>query len=204
MFPTTENLDTELSAVNSVLAAIGQAPVTEINYDNPEVSLIANLIQECLQDLLNEGWSFNTERNFPMKPNADGRIPYPNNILRLDYTDNYYWREKDVVRRNGYVYDKIAHTDVFDKGFNADVVWAWAYKDIPPAFQRYVVISASIRAASQLVGSTELVSLLSQEKQVARATIMENECNQGDYTMFGLPDGSSYLSYQPFQALRRL
>ena len=204
MFPTTENLDTELAAINSVLGAIGQSPVTEINYDNPEVSFIANIIQEVTQDLLNEGWVFNTERNYPMKPDADGRIKFPENILRLDYSDNYYYREMDLVRRDGYLYDKISHTYEFDKPLNCDVVWAWAYKDIPPAFQRYIVIASSVRAAAQLVGSSELVSLLTQQQIQSRATIMEYECNQGDYNMFGLPDGSSYRSYQPFTALRRL
>ena len=36
--PTIYNTDTELSAVNSVLGALGQSPVQTLNYENPEVS----------------------------------------------------------------------------------------------------------------------------------------------------------------------
>jgi len=42
MATTTIDIDTELSAVNSILGAIGQAPLTTLNFDNPEVSLIYN------------------------------------------------------------------------------------------------------------------------------------------------------------------
>ena len=42
MASTTIDLDTELSAVNSILGAIGQSPLTTLNFDNPEVAMIYN------------------------------------------------------------------------------------------------------------------------------------------------------------------
>ena len=37
-----------------------------------------------------------------------------------------------------------------------------------------------------------------------RAMAMEYECNQGDYSFFGKPDGSyPYVSYEPYKALMR-
>jgi len=47
MATTTIDTDTELSAVNSILGAIGQAPLTELNFDNPEVSFIFNLLRDA-------------------------------------------------------------------------------------------------------------------------------------------------------------
>ena len=43
---TTTDTDTELSAVNSILGAIGQSPITTLNYENPEVSFIYNILTE--------------------------------------------------------------------------------------------------------------------------------------------------------------
>jgi len=43
MASLTIDLDTELSAVNSILGAIGQAPITTLNFDNPEISFIHKL-----------------------------------------------------------------------------------------------------------------------------------------------------------------
>ena len=40
MATTTIDTETELSAVNSILGAIGQSPQTTLNYTNPEVGFI--------------------------------------------------------------------------------------------------------------------------------------------------------------------
>ena len=61
MATTTIDTDTELSAVNSILGAIGQSPLTELNFDNPEVSFIFNLLRDANVDTQTEGWHFNTE-----------------------------------------------------------------------------------------------------------------------------------------------
>ena len=74
MASTTIDLDTELSAVNSILGAIGQAPVTNLGnvvdatgavidgvsaYDNPEIAFIYNLLRDANVDVQSEGWHFN-------------------------------------------------------------------------------------------------------------------------------------------------
>ena len=46
MATTTIEPDTELSAVNSILGSIGQAPLTTLNYNNPETSL-EDLLEVC-------------------------------------------------------------------------------------------------------------------------------------------------------------
>ena len=63
MATTTIDIDTELSAVNSILGAIGQAPLTTLNFDNPEVSFIYNLLRDANVDTQAEGWHFNTEKH---------------------------------------------------------------------------------------------------------------------------------------------
>ena len=72
---TTQDL-TELNAVNSVLAAIGQSPVTTLDFENPETSFVYNLIQECSRDVQDEGWVFNREQYYPLKPNSSKHIPF--------------------------------------------------------------------------------------------------------------------------------
>ena len=66
--PTTVDTDTELSAVNSILGAIGQSPVTTLNYENPEIGFIYNILTEVNKDVQNEGWIFNTEYNVEKQP----------------------------------------------------------------------------------------------------------------------------------------
>ncbi len=96
-----DNPDTYLSAVNSVLSAIGQAPVSEVDMNNPEVMMILQIVKEVSKDLQNEGWIFNTEERLCWQPDADGYIPIPNDVLRLDISDGQYIKNTDVVRRPG-------------------------------------------------------------------------------------------------------
>ena len=56
MASTTIDLDTELSAVNSILGAIGQSPLATLNFDNPEVAMIFNLLRDANVDTQAVGW----------------------------------------------------------------------------------------------------------------------------------------------------
>tara|TARA_R100001082_G_scaffold75557_2_gene43767 strand:+ start:1154 stop:1879 length:726 start_codon:yes stop_codon:yes gene_type:complete len=61
--PTTIDNDTELSAVNSILGSIGQSPVNNLNFNNPEIEFIYSILTEVNKDVQNEGWQFNLEED---------------------------------------------------------------------------------------------------------------------------------------------
>jgi hypothetical protein len=230
-YPTTNNTETELSSVNSILGAIGQAPVTrlyqeepvsfsedytcddeakklevtrnELVFINPEVSFVYQLLMESNTDVQNEGWVFNREEYFELTPNSDGEVAIPPNVLRMDVSDGQIWRTTDVVRRNGKLYDKLHHSYKFAGTICFDITWKFPYEDLPSVFKRYITSKASGRAATQLVANPELVKLLAAQEGQARAACMEYECNQGDHTFFGWPQGTGYRSYQPYRTLAR-
>jgi hypothetical protein len=54
-----------------------------------------------------------------------------------------------------------------------------------------------------MVTNPQLVQLLQTQEAQARASCMEYECNQGDHTFFGTPQGTAYRSYQPYRTLAR-
>ena len=202
--PTTVDTDTELSAVNSILGAIGQSPVTTLNYENPEIGFIYNILTEVNKDVQNEGWIFNTEYNVEKAPEATTKyITIPSNVLRYDLHEDNIYRTKNIVRRNGRLWDTINQTDEFDSNLHLDITWLWPFEDLPNAFKRYIISRASVRAATQLVSNPQLVQLLQQQEAQTRATCMEYECLQGDHSYMGFPDNSSYRTYQPYTALQR-
>ena len=207
--PTTIDTDTNLSAVNSILGAIGQSPVTELNYQNPELGFIFNILTEVNKDVQNEGWIFNVEKHVPAPIQSDKRVKIANNILRYDTHDDYKYRTKDLVRRTDpadqqtYLYNTVDHTYEFNEPFELDVVYLWEFTELPSVFQRYIISRASVRAATQLVNNPQLVQLLQQQEAVNRASCMEYECTQGDHSYFGLGHNQSYQSYEPFRALQR-
>ena len=203
MATTTIDTDTELSAVNSILGAIGQAPLTTLNFDNPEVSFIFNLLRDANVDTQAEGWHFNTEKHVKFAIDANGKIAIGNDILSMDLHENQAKRTHDLVRRAGFLYDKIDHTDVFTDDLTLDVVRLYNFEDLPVIFRRYITYRASRVAATKLVANPQLVKLLAQQEALARAALMEYECNQADHSMFGFEDNSAYQTYQPWRNLRR-
>ena len=198
----TENL-TELNAVNSILGAIGQTPVTSLDLENPETSFVYQLLQECNRDVQDEGWVFNREECYKLTPNGNQEIPLPPGILRMDVSENDINRSTNVVRRQGKLYDKYAHSYKFKRPLYFDIVWFLPFSDLPSVFQRYITSKASGRAATQLVSNPNLTQLLTAQEAQTRAACLEYECNQGDYNMMDFQPGTIYRSYRPYTALRR-
>ena len=203
MATTTIDLDTELSAVNSILGAIGQSPLTTLNFDNPEVAMIYNLLRDANVDTQAEGWHFNTEKHVKFAIDANGKIAIGDDILSMDLHDNQARRTHNLVRRNGFIYDKQDHTDVFTADLDLDIVRLYRFEDLPIVFRRFIIYRASRQAATQLVANPALVRLLGVQEGQARAALMEYECNQGDHSMFGFEDDTAYQTYQPWRNLRR-
>ena len=203
----TFQLDQELSAVNAILGAIGQAPVTNLNFQNPEVGLIYDIFQQCNVDVQNEGWHFNSEDHWPAPVTANGTVLVPQNCLRMDISGGQIWRTTDVVKRNNVLYDKLRHSNDFSAyapSIACDMVWLLDYEKIPAVFQRYITLMASVRAATQLVTNPQLTELLQGQLGTARASCIEYDTDVGDATFMGWPEHTAYRPFQPFQALNRV
>ena len=210
MTTTTTTLDTELSAVNSILGSIGQSPISQLDFTNPEVSFVYNLLKESNQDVQSEGWTFNVEYHIKnSSKTSDNKFIIPSDVMRIDMEDAWD-RTRDFVRRKDSdglwkIYDRVNHTFEFpdDDYFYFNYVRLLNFEDIPAPFQRYITYKAAGRAAVQLVANPQLQQMLGVFETQARASCMEYECNQGDHSFFGWPDDSVHQSYQPYHSLRR-
>ena len=203
-FPTYA-VSTELDAVNQILSSVGQAPVTTLDLQNPEVAIVVNTLREVSRQVQLEGWTFNTERDYKLERDAvTNKIAYPFNMLAIDSNNSYHQDHYNLVRREGFVYCTYHHSDIFDEDIQADILWYFDFQQLPPAAQAYITAKAARMCATKMVGDQELNVLLQEQEQTTRAALIEHECQQGDYSMFGHPDGQNYYtSYQPYRALFR-
>ena len=198
--------DTELSAVNSILGSIGQAPITSLTgnaLQNPEISFVKNILDEVNKDVQATGWHFNTEHKVKKSPDNNGHYVVPANSFQFDIADGQIDRNRDVVKRDGKLFDLVHQTDVFTEDFFFDTVSLLPFTDVPPVIQRYIIARAAMKAATQLVSNADLVKLLKVEEEQARANALNYETEQGDNSFFGFPAESNYRSYQPYKALIR-
>ncbi len=207
----TYAVSTELDAVNQILSSVGQAPVTTLDQQNPEVAIALNTLREANKQVQAEGWTFNTEHHYEMTGDANTfEIAYPTNALQIDTTRSQHFDDYDTVRRGGKLYDRHKHTflwkndDGTAKTIQVDVIWYFDFTEVPIAVQQYITARACVMSALKMVGDSELVQLLQQQEINTRAAALEYETSQGDYSMFGFKDGENYHnSYQPYAALQR-
>ena len=212
-FPTT-NATQELPAINEVLASVGQAPVTTLDQTNPDVAIVYNTLLTVSREVQAEGWTFNTEFDVPKTTDENKEFKIPNNYLQVDLTHNSTNYDKHVVRRrkpgeeSTKLYDSYNHTYEITSGagdeIRLDITFLYDWIDLPIPVQDYIVARTAAIVSSRIVGDTDQYQILQNKEVQARASALEYETNQGDYTFFGHPEGQNYYnSYQPYQALYR-
>lgn len=196
---------TELDAVNEILTSVGQAAVTTLDLRNPEVSIVLTTLREQNKLVQAQGWTFNTERNYKLAPDAvTKKIAYPTNAISIDANNEIHLDSIDIVKRNGFLYDRLNHTNQFEEELSCDIIWLFEFEDIPTAIQAYITARAARVFAIKSVGDATLNKLLEEQELVAKSTALEYETQQGDYSFFGFRDGENYhTSYQPYHSLIR-
>ena len=224
---TQQSALTELDAINEILAAVGQAPVTAIDTTtdlyrkvgdtytpitvptNPDVAMAQQVLLETSRKIQSEGWCFNREFAFDMTPNDDDEIIIPDTMLQCDASrdgvDNrMQYGGINTVRRNGKLYDKTAHSFKFDDVIPCDILWYFDWEDVPRPIQDLILKESAATFSMRIVGDPNLYQVLKGQAGECRAYALEYETTQGDYTFFGHPAGQDYYqSYKPFHALYR-
>jgi hypothetical protein len=198
---------TELAAVNQIIGAVGQAPVTSLNSPNPEISIARSTLQDVNREIQAEGWAFNSEKEYPFVLDVNGEVPLPDNVLSISLSRLPENMNIEVTRRNGKLYNKLDHTYVWDQirsPLKCDVVWLFELEDVPQPVIDYIVSRASVIACGRLLGDTDQYKLLKDREIYTRSVALESDLREARPTMFGWPNGSNPgLPYRPFQVIAR-
>ena len=173
---------------------------------NPDVAIALNTLREVSREVQAEGWTFNKEYDYPITPNSNKEVRIPNNVLQMDLNQNYPVNmNRDSVNRAGKLYDRTAHSYKWDdETLYVDISWYFDWEDVPTPVQAFITARAAAIVSSRIIGDGNQYQMLQQKEAFARSMALEYECNQGDYTFFGSPQGQNYYqSYQPYHTLYR-
>ena len=158
------DITTELTAVNAMLATVGEAPINTL--DNvgvvDAITAIAALA-EVTRELLVEGYTFNTDENFPLIP--DGFSPFeikiPPNALSVVPND------KTLTVRGNRVYDTTRFSYDFqgtDK-VECQMIWGLDFSELPEVTRQYVAIRAARRFQKRAVASMVLHEITAEDER---------------------------------------
>ena len=144
-------MSTELDAVNQILSSVGQAPVTTLDQQNPEVAIALNTLREISKQVQSEGWIFNIERHYEMTADAATfEIEYPSNSLQIDANRDQHFDDYDPTRRDGKLYDRHKHTFEWKdeagaaRTIQVDIIWLVDFTEVPNAIQNYITARTDV------------------------------------------------------------
>ena len=175
---------------------------------NPDVAIALNTLREVSREVQSEGWTYNKEFDYELTPNSNNEIIIPDDMLQVDLNISSKRsgnRQFDSIIRGGKLYDRIKHSYKWtDESVHVDILWYFEWEHIPDVVQAYIVARAATIVSSRIIGDGNQYQMLQQKEAYARAMALEYECNQGDYSFFGEPQGENYYnSYKPFHSLQR-
>ena len=165
---------TELEAVNTLLRAIGESPVSSLNGDvGVDVVSARSTLHEISTAVQVEGWDFNTEYDYPLARNVEHEIVVPVNALSVDI-DRRKYPMIDPVIRGKRVYDRKNHTYKFDQGLTARIIFGLGFDELPQSARYYITYRAARKFQDNHLGSSELHQYNEKDEYRARAVFLND------------------------------
>ena len=172
---------TKLDAVNSILAVIGEMPVTTLEGTlNADAVLASRMLEDVVRDVLVEGWYFNTDHNIELTPDVNGNIELADTVINAD-VDPRYSMDVDVVQRGNRLYDKKNHTYTFTKPLEGvSMTFYLEFDELPASAKQYALGLAKVKFQSNVLGDSALHQMLLQDLQKARTALVAEDIRQSD------------------------
>lgn len=134
---------TELELVNHMLHVAGEDSTPTLDTTRPDVVVARQTLASYNKEFQGQGWWFNKEYAVKLLPDSDGKVQVPNGAIQFKVTNCLLQNSSPVeqarfVRRGGWVYDTVRHTDIIKMAVWADLVMLLPYEDMPPASAAYL------------------------------------------------------------------
>jgi hypothetical protein len=175
------SLQTKLDAVNQMLEAVWESPVSTLEVSGiASVALAKRVLDESLRSIQSRGWHFNTDLDLTLTPDVNGELALPANTLRVDsYGDD---KDRDVAHRGTRLYDRDDHTYVFTKPIQVEIVYLLEFEECPQCVRTYVALMAE-RVFKDKFTAAAAPSPITAEEMEALRNVEDQEAQQGDYNM---------------------
>jgi len=179
-------LTTELEAINTMLDAAGESPVSTLETSGlADVAECKLVLDQVLRSALEVGWTFNKEEDWDIVPDADGFINLPVNCLSFDVERNSSKSNRaDTIQRGLRLYDKKNHTYVFTETITGEIVILLHWEELPQAARSYIMIKAARIYQTRALGSDTLHKFSEQQELNAYASLRRAQAKKTDGSFF--------------------
>lgn len=131
---------TELDAVNEMMAAIGVSAFSSLSSLPPDASIAQSTLYRVSRQFQEAGRYFNTSYEVELSLDGSNNIPLPSNTLRVDAFDewNHYTFRGDNAG-NYLLYNIDDDTFTFSDNVKVNIVYHLEWDRLPPAARHYIV-----------------------------------------------------------------
>lgn len=148
----------QLDAVNLILPALGEHPVTTLESPHPTLAILLPIMEHKRRELLGKGWWFNSF-SYTIAPNSDGEIAVP--IAALEFiTDN------GAIRQGGLLVNPETLNTVFTEAVTGNLILDVQFDDLPESIASVVLYSSLVQAYLTDVGLESVVQQWAQQAQI--------------------------------------
>lgn len=171
---------TELEAVNQMLRAIGEAPVSSLTGDiGVDVVTARATLNDVMKAIQTVGWLFNTEHEYPLQLNGDNEIILPTNAASVDVCRGRFGNT-DPIQRGSKLYDRKNHTYTFSQDIKAKIIFLLPFDELPETARYYVTYSACRKFQDNSVGSEELHKYNASDEMRAWIVFQDDQAEDAD------------------------
>lgn len=173
---------TKLDAVNTMLSAIGEAPVNSLSSGLVEAEIAETILNTVDREVQSMGWHFNTDYKKSFAQDTNGEVPLGTDILRADaHLDA---NSKNLVQRGLRMYDRKNHTFTINSAVLLDVVVQLNFTDLPEVAKRYITLKATRVFQDRVVGSNTLHDFQERDELMALMELKEFDQASDDNNIF--------------------
>ena len=187
---------TKLDAVNALLTAVGEYPITNLLDDVAEAQIAVSVLDEVSREVQSRGWSWNTRRKATLALNTDNEIVVPNNVTRVDPVDTYGNPVASLryTIRGGKLYDMINFTSTFEDAVCVDMVYLWDFDDLPEEARRFITLDSQQRYMNRVVGADADMAQVQSQATRAWVALQQDEDVTADRNILWDNPLSNYIS----------
>lgn len=192
---------TKIEAVNSMLSAVGEAPITNLDEDLAEAQMAVNMLDVVSREVQSRGWSWNTDRKRKMNISSNGQILIPVNAMKIEAVDGNTGRpdpRKRYVIRDRKLYDILKRTNKFDDAQHLDLVIALDWADLTETGRRYITLDATSRYMVDVLGADADLQQIQQQAQQAWIRLHQEEDQISDNNIINDQPLTSMISNRMF------
>jgi len=174
---------TTLDAVNTILAGIGEAPVSSLVSDNQDVSNALRKLDEAQREITGRGLWFNTEC-FTLTPIAGEYNLAPNVYTAKPIR----WDKRQFVQRGRRLYDLANNRfNGNTEDLDVEMIIGLELEDLPEEARQAILYQAVRKFSDSVIGSVQLHQITASDELASRAALMSRHLEEVRYSSFDAP-----------------